>query len=154
MRFRQFVMLSALVTSLVVASLGVASTVGAQNPFNQGDSESFRTNLRGKNEVPGPGDSSAYGQGYATIDPESDTICYRLLVTGIAPATMAHIHEGSETTAGPVVVNLTPPTSGDSRGCVSASGDLIDEILADPENYYFNVHNAEFPAGAVRGQLD
>ncbi len=147
-------MLSALIMSLAMARPGLAASAGAQNPFNQGDSQSFRTTLRGKNEVPGPGDSNGYGQAYGTIDPESDTICYQLLMTGIAPATMAHIHEGSEPVAGPVVVNLTPPTSGDSRGCVSASGDLIDEILDDPENYYVDIHNAKFPGGAVRGRLD
>jgi hypothetical protein len=36
---------------------------------------------------------------------------------------------------------------------VSADQDLIKAITKNPEAYYFNVHNAEFPAGALRAQL-
>lgn len=35
----------------------------------------------------------------------------------------------------------------------AAKAVVIDAILANPDGYYLNVHNAEFPAGAVRGQL-
>ena len=37
--------------------------------------------------------------------------------------------------------------------CVSAGEDLIKEIRQNPANYYVNVHNADFPDGAIRGQL-
>jgi hypothetical protein len=30
---------------------------------------------------------------------------------------------------------------------------LLKDILRNPEEYYLTVHNAPFPAGAVRGQL-
>jgi hypothetical protein len=36
---------------------------------------------------------------------------------------------------------------------VSAPRELILEIIQNPEAFYVNVHNADFPAGAVRGQL-
>ncbi len=36
---------------------------------------------------------------------------------------------------------------------MTADRDLIVAILTNPSAYYFNVHNATFPAGALRGQL-
>jgi hypothetical protein len=75
-------------------------------------------------------------------------------VTGIVPATAAHIHLAPEGVAGPVVVPLTPPTSGVSSGCVSGlAREGVKAILKDPAVYYVNVHNADHPAGALRGQL-
>ena len=50
-------------------------------------------------------------------------------------------------------MTLTPPAEGSSKGCVAAGADLIKEIRQNPGNYYVNVHNADFPDGAVRGQL-
>ena len=29
----------------------------------------------------------------------------------------------------------------------------MKDIRQNPEGYYFNVHNGDFPGGAVRGQL-
>jgi hypothetical protein len=80
-------------------------------------------------------------------------LCYQLSVSGIAQATAAHIHEAPVGVAGPVVVELLPPTDGSSGGCIDVGRDLAKEILQDPADYYVNVHNAEFPGGALRGQL-
>lgn len=38
-------------------------------------------------------------------------------------------------------------------GTVTASQDVITDLLANPANYYVNVHTAEFPGGALRRQL-
>jgi hypothetical protein len=71
------------------------------------------------------------------------------------PITAAHIHVGAAGTAPPdnVVVPLSAPTSGFSSGCTAVDCDLALAILQNPENYYVNVHNDDFPAGALRGQL-
>lgn len=36
----------------------------------------------------------------------------------------------------------------------ASSTELVRDILANPAGFYVNVHNAEFPNGTVRGQLD
>jgi hypothetical protein len=40
-----------------------------------------------------------------------------------------------------------------SQGCLSISRELAMEFIRSPEDYYINVHNSEFPSGALRGQL-
>jgi hypothetical protein len=80
-------------------------------------------------------------------------VCYELGVSVIAPAAAAHIHFAPAGENGPIVVPLTPPTDGSSSGCVSVDRALAKNILKYPELYYVNVHNADFPSGALRGQL-
>ena len=113
----------------------------------------LQTNLTGAAEVPGPGDPDGTGTAQITVNAGQKQVCYKLRVSNIAPATAAHIHEAAPTAAGPVVVTLGAPTSGTSSGCVTVTRALALEILKDPSDYYVNVHNAAFPAGAVRGQL-
>ncbi len=109
--------------------------------------------LTGAAEVPGPGDPDGSGSASLRLNPGQGEICYELAVANIAPATAAHIHVGPAGVAGPVVVPLAPPTSGSSSACAAVDRDLVLAILKNPAGYYVNVHNAGFPAGAVRGQL-
>jgi len=113
----------------------------------------FTTALTGAAEVPGPGDPDGSGTATITLNYGQGQVCWDLTVSDIAPATAAHIHVGPAGVAGPVVVGLSAPTSGSSSGCASADRDLIKAIIQNPEEYYVNVHNAEYPPGAVRGQL-
>ena len=52
-----------------------------------------------------------------------------------------------------VVPLTTPDAAGKSKACAKADAAVVKDILQTPAGYYVNVHNAEFPAGAVRGQL-
>lgn len=118
----------------------------------------FSTTLTGEAEVtpagvPNQGDLDGEGTAHLTLNQGQGEICYELTVSGIAPAGAAHIHVGASTTTGPIVVHFVAPTSGSSSGCVSVDPELIKAIRQNPENYYVNVHNAEFPGGALRGQL-
>jgi len=128
----------------------LVGTASAAPPPNAGIN--LATTLLGANEVPVLGDPDGRGVATVTINPGQGTICFTLSVSDIAPAVAAHIHEAPVGVAGPVVQGLTAPTDGSSSGCV-VNTDLAREIKADPAAYYVNVHNAEFPAGALRGQL-
>jgi hypothetical protein len=133
----------------VAAGLGLASCETVADAVEQGVTAS----LTGAQEVPGPGDSDGSGTAEITVVDATDNVCYDLRVRNIAPATAAHIHRGVMGVAGPPVVTLEAPSDGGAEGCVSAPGGLADEIEANPAGFYVNVHNAEFPNGAVRGQL-
>jgi hypothetical protein len=40
-----------------------------------------------------------------------------------------------------------------SKGCTAASASLAAAVKKSPSAYYVNVHNAKYPAGALRGPL-
>lgn len=110
--------------------------------------------LLGANEAPGPGDPDGSGYAEIILNQGQGTISYELTVENIAPATAAHIHFAPAGVAGPVVVALTAPTNGMSSGVINnVDPDLIKAIRQNPGAYYVNVHNSEYPAGALRGQL-
>lgn len=109
--------------------------------------------LTGAAEVPGPGDPDGSGTAIITLNHGQGRVCWDLEVSGIDPATAAHIHVAPVGVAGPIVVPLSPPTGGSSSGCATADPALIKTIMQNPEQYYVNVHNSAFPAGALRGQL-
>lgn len=120
----------------------------------------FTTTLTGAAEVnaagvPNQGDPDGSGRATITINYGQGMLCWSIQVKGITlPATAAHIHEAPSTAPGPVVVGLSAPdANGSASGCASVSRDILKGILEDPEEYYVNVHNADYPAGAVRGQL-
>ncbi len=136
------------VTAVTLATIG-ALAFGA--PASSGANPAFWTSLSGAAEVPGPGDPD--GGGAALLRVSSTRVCYKLAVTKIAPATAAHIHSGAAGVAGPVVVALQAPTRGASKACATVTPALASAIVANPANYYVNVHNAAYPSGAVRGQL-
>ncbi|MEX2555035.1 MAG: CHRD domain-containing protein [Actinomycetota bacterium] len=135
-----------LVTSLVLVA-GVMATSGSAG------GRPLSAVMTGPEEVP-PGDPDGSGSAAFTFNPGRGRVCFELEVANIAPAAAAHIHVGPPGVAGPVVVPLTAPTDGSSSGCVhDVDPELIDAIKKNPGGYYVNVHNAEFPPGAVRGQL-
>jgi hypothetical protein len=111
--------------------------------------------MTGGAEAPTTGDRD--GRGAATfLFPTPTRVCFALLVNGVRKPNAAHIHRGPRGVAGPIVVSLTPPGSGNGgfvSGCTNASAALVSEIASRPSRFYVNVHTADFPGGAVRGQL-
>ena len=109
--------------------------------------------LTGAAEAPGPGDPDGSGTASFTFNAGTGQVCFEYTVTGVAPLTAAHIHVAPAGSPGPVVIPLAPSSTTGGSGCVAADRDLIIAILTDPSAYYFNVHNTDYPAGALRGQL-
>ena len=136
--------LSVLALAAALVALPATLAFGGGRPLS--------TPMSGANEVPGPGDPDGSGSAHVTLNQGQGEVCFELEVDNIATPTAAHIHVGGGDVAGPVVVNLAIDVNG-LDGCVDASPELIKAIRQNPEGYYVNVHNADFPAGAVRGQL-
>lgn len=91
------------------------------------------------------------GSGFASIwlNHGQGTVCWDISYENIAPARAAHIHKAPAGTNGGIVVTLDP----NMPGCVDVDQALIKDIIQNPEKYYVNVHNDDFPGGAIRGQL-
>ena len=137
-----------------VAAVAASAALIATSATAHNGGRKLQASLTGGAEVPGPGDADGTGSARITVNSGQNQVCYKLAVAKIATATMAHIHEGAPTVAGPVKVTLGKPNaSGVSEGCVTVARSLALEILKRPADYYVNVHNAEFPGGAIRGQL-
>jgi len=112
----------------------------------------FGSKLLGAREVPNPGDPD--GRGFAGAIFDGTDVYFYLWVTGVDTPTAAHIHRGGAGEPGGVVLNFAPSfADGVAFGNVSADLDLVMEILENPESFYFNVHNAAFTGGALRGQV-
>jgi hypothetical protein len=113
----------------------------------------FNISLTGEADTPA-GDPVATGTSTVRLRAGQGQVCYQLGATNLPAAVAAHIHRGASGTAGPVVIPLTTPNAaGKSSGCAAAARPLVASILKAPASFYVNVHTAEFPAGAIRGQL-
>jgi len=110
---------------------------------------SYSATLTGPAEVPGPGDTD--GLGFAVVTVDGTHIHYTVFAQNIGAPTAAHIHTGAAGVAGGVVVPLDVNTL--TNGTADITQDLANQINANPSGFYVNVHNAEFPNGAIRGQL-
>ena len=137
----------------------------------------FVADLRAANEVPPVSNAESGGTGTATVTltPTRDasnaitggTFDFAFTVTGLTPTsniTLSHIHSAAAGVNGPVVVDslLSAATSiptpagsaGFSRsGLTPASAATAAAIVANPANFYFNIHTSLNPGGVVRGQL-
>jgi hypothetical protein len=113
--------------------------------------------MLGSHEVPGPGDPDGVATGTVTVDPGKNSVSWDLVYTDIAAPTLFHIHTGASGVAGPVFVDLGVVTTGGAGTLKNTKTALtnaqISAILGDPMGHYVNIHNNDFPAGALRSQL-
>jgi hypothetical protein len=99
--------------------------------------------------APLSGAEGAFGFAKVVVNAGAGRVCYRLSAANIAPATAAGIRAGGAT----VVPFTTPGPDGLGDGCVEVAPELAQAISVAPGNYTVAVANAEYPDGAVRGQL-
>jgi hypothetical protein len=163
------------IAASVVGAAGIL-TVGMMTVAEAGHTNNVLTaQLDGRQEVSETGrgvsgDPNGTGEAYVFgIDGDPNTLCYVLTVdkvaeTELAPSPTApraaHIHKGAAGTNGPVAVNLAWPQDGQSADCLTLGEEgkftgqaTVQEILNNPEGFYVNVHNSEYPGGAIRAQL-
>ena len=141
----------------LVFGLTLVATPGAAA---SGKATLLAARLDGAKEVPGPGDPD--GRGRALVRLAGAKACFVLEWSRITAPVAAHIHAGKAGVAGPVVVLFFQPGVNAASlpgsldavaGCVRVDPGLARKIAASPRDYYVNIHTADFPAGAVRGQL-
>jgi hypothetical protein len=135
---------------LMVVAAASATTGAAQTPW-------FAAQLAGDREVGNPGDVDGWGVGVVGL--EADSVRYYLWVTDVAQPTAAHIHTGPVGQNGGVHIDFAPAFTEVASntwvavGSVAADPDAVAAVLDNPAGFYFNVHNADHPTGAVRGQV-
>jgi len=141
---------------LAVAALAGLALVGCDDDETTGPNlVTLNATLTGAAEVPGPGDPDAAGTAVITLNDDTNEVCWQISVTNITlPAIAAHIHPGATGVAGNPLVSLSAPdASGAASGCVEAEDSDVNDIIANPGQFYVNVHTTDFTGGAMRGQL-
>ncbi|GAA2602075.1 CHRD domain-containing protein [Actinomadura fulvescens] len=117
--------------------------------------------LLGRNEVraaDGKAAGDRDGAATALIRIQGDRLWYALRWSDVATPTAGHIHLGARGANGAIKV---PFFAGDLPGTARAVAGVVrvtdkatlDQLKSDPNGFYANLHTAEFPGGAVRGQF-
>lgn len=139
--------------ALVVAITSVVVFGGAASAGKPGTGTGREAELTGAEVSPSPGDPDGTGMARMIFYPMKNKICYRVTVSGIQTATEAHLHMGNAGEVGPVKLGLLPPRNS-ARECIRGLGErFIRRIARHSSRYYVDVHNNEYPGGALRGQL-
>jgi hypothetical protein len=129
-------------TFLVALALAAGAGAAAQK------GRSLHATLTGKAETP-KGDPD--GRGTAEVKITGTRVCWEIKVAKVQTIAAAHIHKGRPGVECPFVVPFGKAFR--SKGCTTTTAALAAAIQRTPTAYYVNVHNAKYPAGALRGQL-
>ena len=158
--------LTALVLALLLASCGEHATLSpadAGAAFARGDNPRaplavYPTQLRAETERPHTSTSEAWGFAQVKIYP-GGVIEWTVRVHNPEQESFfaGHIHEITRADGtGPVIQTLFASTITDEqfefRGSATNQA-LATALLANPDDYYVNLHTAAIPAGAIRGDL-
>jgi hypothetical protein len=160
----RLVLRAAAAVLLVGAAGAPALAFGATpqaRPAAQSGATFLVAQLNGDNEVSADGTRGAGDpDGHATelLRIQGDQVTFAVSWTGIGAPTAGHVHQGAAGTNGAVVIPFfgaaLPATLTAVQGTVTVTdAALLASIQSAPQNFYANLHTAEFPSGAVRGQL-
>jgi hypothetical protein len=160
-------------TTFVVPLVATSTDANTGSPLSN-------THLTGEHENPA---NASQGQGEAILKVSADrlSVSYKLIASNIDNIVQSHIHMGSPTVNGPIVVFLygLVPSGGGRHDGVLAEGtftaaNLIGPLQGHPlsdllsaleaGNTYVNVHTndgvaptntgpGDFPGGEIRGQI-
>ena len=154
------VVAAALAGSLVGGAFVASPVWGAPDSKSRAAKRELIARLNGDKEVPGPGDPNGTGRALVFPNVKKRRVCFDLSWKKIQGPLQAHIHKGGPNVAGPVKVTLfavddpLPGPEGAVDGCVEqVKRKLVRKIKNNPKRYYVNVHNENYPDGAIRGQL-
>lgn len=137
---------------LVIAALVALALPVLALASEQSMSPVVSAKLKGVSEAGVKGDPNGSGFVVVHLSTAKGTACWQFTnVKNIAKPNAAHIHRGAKGVSGPVVIAFG--TSYKAKGCAKAAKSLIEKIETKPNAYYVNIHNAKYPAGAIRGQL-
>jgi hypothetical protein len=151
----------------LLASVGLLLAGAATVPVANAAEPTFRTFvtiLSAENEIPGCPvgvTSGAHGVAVIQIDEVTGEIRYHVVATNlpalIAGSPGAHIHGPINPATGLAGIVVPFDLTGLNTGLVAAgtttNPTLAAAILANPENYYANVHTTACGPGTIRGSL-
>jgi len=144
---------------------GHAEAVVAQSAARTGTGSGgaiLVASLRGADEVPvagGPAVGDKDGAALEFVRVEGDTVSVAVTWRDTGRPTMLHIHQGPRGVNGGVKIDFSGLLEKGVKGHTVvgqvkvADAALLSRLKADPGAFYANLHTAEFPGGAVRGQL-
>jgi len=145
MTMKRSLLFSCLLLLLAVPAVHAQTTLGAVLSVAQ--------------EVPAPvgPNLNGFGNATVTIDAAHTSATVALTVAGLSsPVNNAHIHKNPIGVQGNVVINFLPATNmsgGRLNATFAIDKALGDDMVANPTNYYVNVHTTQNPGGEIRGQL-
>lgn len=142
-----------LAATALAGALALAGCATLEEAAAEAVNTTYRANLTGAQEV-GGGDPDGSATAQVTIEDNFDQVCWSVSdVRNISPVTAAHIHVGARGVDGPPVFTLKKSNEGEWKGCSEGAEWTQDRIEGNPERFYVNLHTADYPNGAIRGQL-
>ncbi len=156
-------------TALGAAAAIVGTCFAGSIALANGGGERLKAEMDGNQEVPAA-DPDGTGKSRVQLHVDGGEVCFSFKYRDVGTPNRGHIHRGDAGVNGGIVVaffdlqnaadNRDPRhddlEDGKFEGCVTLVGQdaLLAEIAQFPERFYVNLHNARFPGGAIRGQLE